>query len=73
MSDLNPVNHIMTDKPKHKTTIAEGVEKGKKAAEVVKEFTPPAVDGIIDQGEQLATVGVGIFGMLKSMFNRKKK
>ena len=63
----------MTDKPKHKTTIAEGVEKGKKVAEAVKEFTPKEVDVMIDRGEQLATVGVGIFGMLKSMFNRKKK
>lgn len=64
---------IMTDKPKHKTTIREGVEKGVKVADTVKEFTPKEVDAVIDRGEQLATVGVGIFGMLKSMFNRKKK
>ena len=58
---------------KKKTTVREAVDKGEKVADTVKEFTPPAVDGMIDQGTQLANVGVGIFGMLKSMFSKKKK
>ena len=62
----------MPDK-KRKTTVREAVDKGGKVADVVKEFTPDSVDRVIDQGKQAAEIGTGIFGMLKSMFGRKKK
>ena len=62
----------MPDK-KRKTTVREAVDKGGKVADVVKEFTPDSVDRVIDQGKQAAEIGTGIFGMLKSMFSRKKK
>ena len=62
----------MPDK-KRKTTVREAVDKGGKVADVVKEFTPDSVDRVIDQGKQAAEIGTGIFGMLKSIFSRKKK
>ena len=62
----------MPDKKK-KTTVREAVDKGGKVADVVKEFTPDSVDRVIDQGKQAAEIGTGIFGMLKSIFSRKKK
>lgn len=62
----------MPDKKK-KTTIREAVDKGGKVADVVKEFTPDSVDRVIDQGKQAAEIGTGIFGMLKSMFSKKKR
>lgn len=54
-------------------TVAKGIEKGEKVADAVKEFTPPAVDGMIDQGVQTAKLAGGIFDMFKSMFKKKKK
>lgn len=60
--------------PKKKgTTVNEAIEKGEKVADVVKEFTPPEIDVMIDRGKQAAQIGGGIFGMLKSMFSKKKK
>lgn len=62
--------------PEKKTKIEKidaGIDKGKKVAGVVKEFTPPAVDGMIDQGEQIAETGWGIFKAIKSLIPKKKK
>ena len=65
----------MPDTPpkKKRTTVNEAIAKGDKVAEVVKEFTPPEVDVMIDRGRQAAQIGGGIFGMLKSMFGKKKQ
>lgn len=65
----------MPDTPPKKKgiTVDEAIAKGDKVAEVVKEFTPPEVDVMIDRGRQAAQIGGGIFGMLKSMFGKKKQ
>lgn len=63
----------MPDKKTKTEKVDAGIDKGKKVAGVVKEFTPPAVDGMIDQGEQLVETGWEITKMLKGLFGKKKK
>lgn len=63
----------MPEKKTKTEKVDAGIDKGKKVAGVVKEFTPPAVDGMIDQGEQAVEAGWGIFKMIKSLIPKKKK
>lgn len=63
----------MPDKKTKTEKVDTAFEKGKKVADTVKEFTPPSVDGMIDQGTQIAEVGWGITKMLKGLFGKKKK
>lgn len=63
----------MPEKKTKTEKVDAGIDKGKKVAGVVKEFTPPAVDGMIDQGEQLVETGWAITKMLKGLFGKKKK
>lgn len=53
--------------------IADSIAKGKKVAGVAKEFTPPVVDGIIEQGEQMVDTGWGLAKMLSGLFGGKFK
>lgn len=63
----------MTTKRTKTDKVEDAIRKGEAAADVVKEFTPPEVDVMIDRGKQAASLGVGIFGMLRSIFGRKKE
>jgi len=63
----------MPDKKTKTEKVDAGIAKGKKVAGVVKEFTPPAVDGMIDQGEQMVETGWAITKLIKGFFGKKKK
>jgi len=63
----------MPDKKSKTEKIDAGIDKGKKVAGVVKEFTPPAVDGIIEQGEQALDTGWGLAKMFGGLFGGKFK
>lgn len=53
--------------------IDDAIAKGKAAAEVAKEFTPPEIDTMIDRGTQAAELGWGISKMIRSIFGRKPR
>ena len=63
-------------KPKTKKRVAdvidEGIDKGEKFGEAVKQFTPPEIDTAIDRGIEAARLGSGLFKMFKGMFSKKK-
>ncbi len=63
----------MPDKTTKTEKIDAGFAKGKKVADTVKEFTPPAVDGMIEQGEQIAETGWGLAKMFGGLFGGKFK
>lgn len=65
----------MPDKKSKTEKIDAGIDKGKKVAGVVKEFTPPAVDGIIEQGEQMVDTGWGLAKLVGGLIDgiRRKK
>lgn len=55
--------------------IDDSIAKGKKVAGVAKEFTPPVVDGIIEQGEQMVDTGWGLAKLVGGLIDglRRKK
>lgn len=62
----------MTPKRTKSEKADDAIRKGKAVADVVKEFTPPEVDTMIDRGEQAVELGWGITKLIKGLFTKKK-
>lgn len=61
---------VTPTKPKKK--IADHIETGEEIGEIVKKFTPPEVDAMIDRGTQLAKLANGLKSIFGGMFKKKK-
>ena len=63
-------------KPKTKKRVAdvidEGIVKGEKVGEAVKQFTPAEIDNAIDRGIEAARLGSGLFKLVKGLFGKKR-
>ncbi len=63
-------------KPKTKKRVAdvidEGIDKGEKVGEAVKQFTPAEIDTAIDRGIEAARLGSGLFKLVKGLFGKKR-
>ena len=53
--------------------IDEAFDKADKVTDAIEAFTPPVIDGHIEQGKQIGKFGWGIFKAIKEMFPKKKK
>lgn len=62
----------MPDKnPKKK--ISDHIETGKRAADVIKDFTPAEVDVMIDRGTQVAELANAAKRLFGGLFGKKKQ
>lgn len=62
----------MPDKKSKVQKVDEAFDKADKVTDVVKEFTPDAIDNRIDEYKGLAKAGLQISKWLGGMFKKKK-
>jgi hypothetical protein len=61
----------MSQKKTKTEKVDAAIQKGKKAAEAAKEFTPPEVDAMIDRGTQAVEVGWSLSKFIRNILKKK--